>query len=219
MFNVDQEQWGSTLIYGDGELSGDWDPQYIVVHWGGNTSERDTFDKAIASLQGWQRYHTGKGWQDIAYNYAFDELGNVYRLRGENHGGHTSGTDPATGKSWSTVGVGIVWIGGAADADGPSDAALAALDGFIRERGLPVLGHQETGKATACPGQDLLHFIHNRPIQEEQMPTEQWHQMIDALFVGRPDEFRGDPNYWKNDVPEDSPEWVDFWNAFVRVIS
>ena len=54
--------------------------------------------------------------------------------------------------------------------------------------------------------------------QEEMMPTEQWHQMIDALFVGRPDKFRGDPNYWKR-LPKDSPEWVDFWNAFVEAIS
>lgn len=56
-------------------------------------------------------------------------------------------------------------------------------------------------------------------LQEDTMPTTQWHQMIDALFEGRPDQFQGDPNYWKDSVPEDSPEWVDFWNAFVRAIS
>jgi len=54
---------------------------------------------------------------------------------------------------------------------------------------------------------------------EDIMPAEQWHQMIDALFLGRPDEFQGDSDYWKHRVPEDSPEWVDFWAAFVRVIS
>lgn len=51
------------------------------------------------------------------------------------------------------------------------------------------------------------------------MPTAQWHQLIDALFLGRPDEFTGDPEYWKNQVPTDSDEWADFWAAFVRVIS
>lgn len=56
-------------------------------------------------------------------------------------------------------------------------------------------------------------------IKEDTMPTEQWHQMIDALFAGRPDEFTGNPDYWKNEVPKDSPEWADFWAAFVRAIS
>ncbi len=53
---------------------------------------------------------------------------------------------------------------------------------------------------------------------EDIMPTEQWHQMIDALFLGRPDEFQGTADYWKN-LDIDSPEWADFWAAFVRVIS
>jgi len=48
----------------------------------------------------------------------------------------------------------------------------------------------------------------------EGMPRTQWHQMIDALFAVD-GEFQGDPDYWKN-MPEDSPEWVDFWNAAVR---
>lgn len=51
------------------------------------------------------------------------------------------------------------------------------------------------------------------------MPREQWEQMIDALFLGRPDQFQGDPNYWKYQVPSNSPEWSDFWAAFVRAIS
>lgn len=53
---------------------------------------------------------------------------------------------------------------------------------------------------------------------EDGMPQEQWEQMIDALFVGRPDEFQGDPNYWKQLDPA-STEWSDFWAAFVRAIS
>ena len=217
---IDQHQWGSSLIYDDGDLNGEWDPRYVIVHWGGLTSERDTFEKATATLRGWQAYHLRKDppWQDIAYNYAIDELGNMYRLRGENHGGHTSGTDPVTGKSWSTVGVGIVWIGGQSDEDGPSPAARATMDRYTRERGLPVLGHQETGKATACPGQDWLDWIHN---MEEIMPIELWHRMIDSLYIGRPDEFKpvGGEEYWKHQVPASSEEWVDFFDAFTRVLT
>lgn len=54
--------------------------------------------------------------------------------------------------------------------------------------------------------------------EEVLMPEQQWEQMIDALFEGRPDEFQGNPEYWKN-LPPDHPEWKDFWAAFVRVIS
>ena len=50
------------------------------------------------------------------------------------------------------------------------------------------------------------------------MPEAQWYQLIDALFLGRPDEFQGNPDYWKQLDP-DSPEWADFWAAFVRSIS
>lgn len=55
--------------------------------------------------------------------------------------------------------------------------------------------------------------------EEGTMPEAQWFQMIDALFAGRPDEFQGDPEYWKHQVPTDSAEWSDFWAAFVRAIS
>lgn len=170
---ISQADWGSTTEYADGALSGGWDPRYIIIHWGGLTSERNTIEQEHASLQGWQRYHLRKGWQDIAYNYAVGESGRLYRLRGENHGGHTSGVDPATGKSWSTVGVGVVWIGGQRDEDGPSAAALETMGRFVRERGLPVLGHQQTGKATSCPGPDWLEWITDKgwTLEEEMNLT------------------------------------------------
>ena len=165
---ISQSQWGSSRIYEDGELRGRWDPQYIIIHWGGMTRERGTFELATSTLRGWQRYHIGKGWQDIAYNYAIDELGNMYRLRGENSSGATSGRAP-NGQRWGEVGVSIVWIGGKGDEDGPSAAALARLDSYVAQRGLPLIGHQETGKATSCPGPDWLDFVHNGlPNYEEQ---------------------------------------------------
>ena len=172
---VSQSQWGSALEYDDYTLNGGWDPQYIIMHWGGLTRERGTFELATATLRGWQAYHRRKGWQDIGYNYAVDELGNMYRLRGENHGGHTSGIDPKTGKSWSTVGVGIVWIGGRGDLSGPSSAALERVGTYTAKRGLPILGHQETGKATSCPGPDWLEFANTGII----LPTEGTHMLIE----------------------------------------
>ncbi len=157
---IDQAEWGSSKIYDDGDLNGDWDPKYIIIHWGGWTQEI-VEDLEDDQLRKWQRDHLGRGWQDIAYNYGVGESGKFYRLRGENHGGHTSGTDPVTGGSWSTVGVGVLWIGGKADWDGPSEIALQTMADFITERGLPVLGHVQTGKATACPGPWWLEFVND----------------------------------------------------------
>lgn len=71
---------------------------------------------------------------------------------------------------------------------------------------------------------DTMHFEidvppgHTQPAMEDLMPTQQWHQMIDALFIGRPDKFHGDPDYWKTLDP-DSSEWTDFFAAFVNAIS
>jgi hypothetical protein len=71
---------------------------------------------------------------------------------------------------------------------------------------------------------DTMHFEADvppdrcEPVEEDGMPQEQWHQLIDALFAGRPDMFKGNPSYWKT-LDSSSSEWADFWNAFVRAIS
>lgn len=171
---IDQAGWGSTKIYDDYTLYGDWDPQYLIIHWGGLTSEVNTLPKEASTLRGWQRYHLTKDggtWQDIAYNYAIGESGNLYRLRGENHAGHTSGRTP-DGLKWNSVGVGVVWIGGKADSDGPSRLALDRMAAYVRKRDLPVLGHVQTGKATACPGPDWLQFVEDYKLGEYDMAEQ-----------------------------------------------
>ena len=52
---------------------------------------------------------------------------------------------------------------------------------------------------------------------DELMPVQQWHQLIDALFEARPEEFRGSADYWKGLDPEDY-EWADFFGALVEVL-
>ena len=163
---ISQTGCGSIKVYDDGDLPGLWTPNIIVVHWGGWTEEVDSHLEDD-TLRGWQRYHLRKGWRDIAYNYAIGETGNMYRLRGENPSGATSGRD-SEGVRWNQRAVNIVWIGGKMDLDGPSPLALARLDAYARERGLPVIGHVETGKATQCPGQDWLDHIHNMDIGDDE---------------------------------------------------
>lgn len=170
-YDLDQSGWGSTKLYADGLLAGRWDPQYTIIHWGGGTSQVPA-DSEAQRLRIWQRYHIhSRGWQDIAYNYAVGDSGLIYRLRGENHGGHTSGVDVETGEPWNVVGMGVVWIGGLADPDGPSEAAKDAMSRVCRAAGYPVLGHRETGKRTQCPGSDWIQWIAQRPWEENMWPT------------------------------------------------
>lgn len=167
VFDVDQAGWGSALEYGDDP---GFTPRYVVVHWGGSTSQIPSDDED-ARLRIWQSYHiNSKGWRDIAYNYAVGDSGLSYRCRGLNPGGHTSGANDRTpeGDSYNNASVGIVWIGGANDEDGPSDGALAAMGFLIRKLEeqfgeLVVKAHstvkQENGSNTACPGDEWRAWI------------------------------------------------------------
>lgn len=172
LFDVDQAGWGSATDYPDDPA---FDPRYVVVHWGGSTGPiEDEPDR----LRRWQRYHMGsKGWRDIAYNYAIGDNPNhqsgralIYRCRGLNPGGHTSSVNDRTpeGDSYNNASVGVVWIGGANDGDGPSDGALAAMGFLIRKLEeqfgeLVVKAHstvkQENGSNTACPGDEWRAWI------------------------------------------------------------
>ena len=106
-------------------------------------------------------------------------------------------------------------FGWRAGADSPyrlSDENWAHFSGLTAHGGVPRNTHWDTGVL------DLYREWELGQPKEELMPKQQWDAMIEALFVGRPDMFQGDPNYWKQLDP-DSPEWVDFFNAFVKAIS
>ena len=101
-----------------------------------------------------------------------------------------------------------------------TEAHIDAVEAIVNSNGDPIF------KWLGWSIGDTMHFEIDQPphlcqpatIPEgSDMPTEQWHQLIDALFAGRPDEFEGDPNYWKNLDPT-SDEWAYFWAAFVDVI-
>ena len=66
------------------------------------------------------------------------------------------------------------------------------------------------------PYADLHPSTH--PHTEEYMPTELWHLMIDSLYAARPDQFKGDKEYWKSLDPH-SPEWADWFAAFARALT
>lgn len=229
-FDYDQQDWGSRTEYAD-YTKLPFRPDKVVIHYGGWTTQIVGVEDEKDRLRRWQRYHIdGRGWTDIAYNFAVGDSGSVYRLRGYNRSGAQSGDYEPDGIPENHEAIGVVWIGGAPKPENggpysPSEQAYAAMGRLVREADMPtVLGHRQIKPgSTSCPGSYWQDWIDNQrwkiepPPEEEDMPEQQWHQLIDALFAGRPDEYQGNPDYWKNLSP-DNPEWVDFWNAFVRVI-
>lgn len=168
-FDVDRDGWGARPTEFDTDSPAfPANVKYWVLHWGGGTSQIEA-ESEDDRLRIWQRYHMdSRGWRDIAYNYAVGDSGLIYRLRGLNPGGHvsTSDRDP-DGMSYNLSSLGVVWVGGSNDPDGPSEQAYAGMRRLIRSMPeLTVKGHrtvkQENGSNTACPGNSWLAWIGQR---------------------------------------------------------
>lgn len=140
--------------------------------------------------------------------------------------------DRINGNPWF-VDVEVGHPGDGSDIPAPQRESLLLVDAAVCDMlGLDpqsqLIGHREWTRRKVDPlwsvdgVPDLMEDIRLDVVElmeDNVMPKTQWFQMIDALFAGRPDEFVGDPDYWKYSVAEDSSEWNDFWAAFVRVIS
>ena len=167
MIAVDRDQagWRSTRIYGDGELSGLWVPDKVVVHWGGATVPPVTKAGERSLLRGWQRFHiNSRGWRDIAYNYAVGNSGTTYRLRGWNPSGATSGDFEGDGIPENNEAVACVWLGGSGGRI--SGKAFDAMGGLVRDvltvidlEPHVVIGHRDVKGTTSCPGDTWSRWI------------------------------------------------------------
>lgn len=83
MTNYSRSAWGARPARGG---PGNLDPavvEGIAVHWPGMSGPIRTVKGVMAALRGWQAFHMdGRGWSDIAYQVAVDQMGNRYELRG-----------------------------------------------------------------------------------------------------------------------------------------
>lgn len=136
----------------------------VFVHYTASASDQTGDPKA--RMRGIQNYHMDtKGWNDIAYNFAFSHDGDV--LEGRGWAIKSAATGAENGHS-----VAFVFLG--ADKVGRDDVTAkgrAALGQLIREarrrkgRALIVKGHTEApgiAGATECPGKELLAYVHLR---------------------------------------------------------
>lgn len=218
-FDVDQDGWGSETVYPDNP---EFRPRYVVIHWGGSTSSIPPEDEA-ERLRIWQRYHMySRGWQDIAYNYAIGDSGTIYRCRGMNPGGHTSGADDRTpeGDSYNLSSIGVVWIGGS-KAGAPSDAAKASMGRLIRSSGIEsVKGHRqvkvENGSTTACPGGDWLQWVYDEEWKVDMEALKaHLHMMVSAAFSSGNPAVQGVEQVWHDLIESNplSPEFQDLYRT------
>lgn len=183
-FDQNQTGWSSRLVYPDGDKL-PWQPDKWVVHYGGGANEAGdptgrTPTQQIAVeqhvLRSWQTWHIdGRGWQDIAYNYAVGQSGIRYRLRGENRAGATRGDHEPDGIPENHEARAVVFILGGDQQ--PTQAALAAFQSMWITDPLPVIGHRdvhlegEGGTATACPGSYLTSWIQDHGYEGATMHT------------------------------------------------
>lgn len=135
----------------------------VAVHYpaDGNVTNADlTQSQVAAKLRGYRNYHVNtRGWGDIGYNFAVDQAGRVWELRGmDNVGAHcASRSNPDANTRY----VGVLFVVG--NAEQPTAAAVEAFKD-LRTRilarfpaAVQVVGHgQVPGAQTACPGQHLL---------------------------------------------------------------
>ena len=171
-FDFDRDAWGAVSTWCDTDDPSFGDGvDYVLVHWGGGTRRVEEAEVPTI-LRGWQRYHMRvvdgrQVMSDIAYNYAVDDFGNIWRLRGLNSGGHVTCSkdrDPE-GRSYCKSSIGVVWVGGKAASGGPTPEAFEALNRLVRSIGRPVTvkSHravkQENSSWTECPGEDLIAWV------------------------------------------------------------
>lgn len=131
----------------------------VALHWPAMTGRCPrTVAGVVALLRSWQNLHMdARGWSDIAYNEAIDQLGNVYVLRGLKNRSAANGTTTTNGQ----YGALLLVLG---PGEEPTPAMVAAVRRRVaRHRELfpssrRIVGHGDL-KATSCPGAVVLELI------------------------------------------------------------
>ena len=234
--DYDQADWGSSRVYGDGEIPGGglWVPDKVVVHWGGSTVPPSTLTGEMRLLRGWQRFHIRtRGWRDLAYNYAIgNSTGSRFRGRGWNPSGATSGDYEGDGIRENAEAVACVWLGGSG---GPiSTVAYRSMARLVSDilavvdnEPDVVIGHRDVKGTTTCPGDEWAGWIQAEgwllapgADEEEAMwiaalqeQTVEWYRSLQAQ-TGHPG---GLADYWGKDydgsltngVLPTEQEWID----------
>ena len=156
---VSPTQWGARVDYDAWHYSEGHIVRYFV-HWPGSNIVSD----AAAALRGIERYHIdSKGWLGIAYDWAIDKAGTLYRLRGSNRSAATSGDIDGDDIPENMQSDAVLFLVGL---DGVTTGAQQnTFKQMFAVRPLPVWGHRDvflrsgTGTNTTCPGDSIYSLI------------------------------------------------------------
>lgn len=127
--------------------------QGVGFHWPAMSRPLDNVADVKAALRSWQDFHMDqKGWNDIAYQEAFDQQGNVYQLRGLRNRSAANGDGDVN----ATHGAFLLVL---APGEDLSDQMIASVRRrLVQHRGLygadnRVLPHSALRRdGTECPG-------------------------------------------------------------------
>lgn len=150
--------WGARVDY-DTKLWRPWNPDKLVVHYEGPTGLGDvTISREMSRLRAHEEYHIDvKGWLGLAYNYAIGNTGTLYRVRGENRSGATSGDQEPDGIPENYEARAYLFLIG-----GEQQPSAAAKFTFHREWvrwGKPRVTVHSDSTSTSCPGVPLRTWV------------------------------------------------------------
>lgn len=159
---LSRSDWGARSPKGSWSGWSGGQPSGVAVHWEGAGGQPDHAN-CTSEVRSIQNYHMDRaGYIDIAYNAAVCQHGVVYEGRPIAYRSAAQNTSNATH-------VAICFLGGAGTPF--TNAAKAAVNEWIASVVPPqarnnVQGHRETpGNATACPGDEIINWIHaGRPV-------------------------------------------------------
>ena len=134
-------------------------PKGLAVHWEGTKVTLGDVEQSKKTLKAVQNSHMNnktEGYIDIAYNIAFDYLGNIFELRGWANKSGANGSTKANDEY-----VAVLYIGGA---ETPfTDAAKQALKEIRAEATAQGIGAEtrphNSFKATQCPGAEITNYV------------------------------------------------------------
>lgn len=150
----------------------------LAVHWEGTpvpAAVAKAVDEAAVArhLEGIRRFHTeGRGWSDIAYQFAVDNQGRRWELRGWRLQSAANG-DQLVNQRYGAV-LALLGQGQAATPamlDGLRDAVVDFRAHYPHAR--KIVGHQDVRPdPTSCPGPQLERLVHGGGLEPIPRPPQ-----------------------------------------------
>lgn len=223
----DGVSWGAQVNYLD-ENWQPWEPDKIVVHYGGNavTDAYTGIAREKQVLRIYEQSHLSRGWRGLAYNYAIGMSGQLYVARAEQRSGATSGDYEDDGIPENTEARAVLFIMGGDQIPTPEALeTFSELWELTPDESQLVIVHKDV-KNTGCPGDFLTEWMHAenyKPTEVPEEPEMQWSDIVaDSTWATayELDYIQGDPalmpDYYFANGPATEAEKKNAYNVIMR---